>query len=268
MMDIYLASFVTIANRCKKKDETEEQFHRRISNVFLLTSFWEVYRENGEMKYPFWVFQKRHMLDSGAFSFINGRNNSLEQPNWDEYTERYAEYINKTNQKYFFELDIDLCVGLKKVETLRARLEKLTNKQCIPVWHKYRGKKYWHRMIAEYPYVGIGSFGFRANEYKPQQYHFMKWFIQTAHEQDCKVHGLGFTKMNRIFDIPFDSVDSTSWKGGRYGTAYRFIRREDGKLSLQNVRAGKNQRGKSSFELDLYGFNQWVRFQRYAEKYL
>lgn len=113
------------------------------------------------------------MLDSGAFSYINSKNTN--NVNWDEYIESYAEFINNHNIKLFMELDIDSVVGIKEVERLRNKLERLTNKQCIPVWHKSRGKDYWLKMIKEYDYVAIG--GIVTKEIKPSEYKYFHWFI-------------------------------------------------------------------------------------------
>lgn len=83
------------------------------------------------------------LLDSGAFSFLS---NSAKEVDWDEYVEDYARFINKYNINLFFEVDIDPLVGLKEVERLRAKLEALTGKKPIPVWHKSRGKDYFIKM--------------------------------------------------------------------------------------------------------------------------
>ena len=80
-----------------------------------------------------------YLIDSGAFTFMQGTHK--EDINWDEYIEQYADFINRWDVKLFFELDIETIVGLPEVERLRAKLEKLTNKRCIPVWHIQRGKE-------------------------------------------------------------------------------------------------------------------------------
>jgi hypothetical protein len=51
---------------------------------------------------------------------------------WDDYVEDYGKFINKYDVKNFFELDIDTIVGLKEVERLRERLEKITMPNPIP----------------------------------------------------------------------------------------------------------------------------------------
>ena len=72
------------------------------------------------------------LLDSGAFTFMQGTSTT---PNFDEYAERYAEFINRNKIQKYFELDIDSVVGYEKVKKIRKRLEQLTGRQCIPVWH-------------------------------------------------------------------------------------------------------------------------------------
>ena len=48
------------------------------------------------------------MLDSGAFIFMMDSKTAV---NWDEYLERYADFINRNRIDKFFELDIDVVVG-------------------------------------------------------------------------------------------------------------------------------------------------------------
>ena len=202
---------------------------------------------------------KLFMLDSGAFSYINGKNTN--NVNWDEYIESYAEFINNHNIKLFMELDIDSVVGIKEVERLRNKLERLTNKQCIPVWHKSRGKDYWLKMIKEYDYVAIG--GIVTKEIKPSEYKYFHWFIRQAHKNNCKVHGLGFTNLKGIREYKFDSVDSTSWlSGNRFGAVHKF----NGK-TIEEISKQPGQRVKAT-EVAINNFREWVKFQKYADRYL
>ena len=199
------------------------------------------------------------ILDSGAFSYLNGKNTN--NVNWDEYIEDYAKFINNHNVKLFIELDIDSVVGIKEVERLRNKLERLTNKQCIPVWHKSRGKDYWLKMIKEYDYVAIG--GLVTREIKPSEYKYFHWLISKAHENNCKVHGLGFTNLKGIEEYNFDSVDSTSWiSGNKFGSVYRFNGRTMEKVSKQPGQRVITQKTIRN------NFKEWVKFSIYADKYL
>lgn len=116
------------------------------SDIYLLSSFWE--HKSG--RYGSYVLQQKHILDSGAFSAFSGKNNGLD---WDSYIRKYADFILKNNIQKFFELDIDVVVGLRKVEYYRRYLEDKTGRKPIPVWHASRKRDYFLRMCEEYPYV-------------------------------------------------------------------------------------------------------------------
>lgn len=205
---------------------------------------------------------KFFLLDSGAFTFMS---NSKKQVNWDEYVKKYANFINENNIKYFFELDIDNIVGIKEVERLRKKLEKLTNKKCIPVWHKSRGLDYWKKMVKDYDYVAIG--GIVTKEIKQQDYKYFLPLLKIAKDNNCKVHGLGFTNLKSLSKYPFYSADSTSWKSGnRFGTLYIF---KDNKLV--QIKKPKNKRIVTNEKygmVEKFVFDEWVKFQEYADKYL
>ena len=201
------------------------------------------------------------MLDSGAFTFMN---NCKTDVDFDEYLTKYIEFINKHDIQYFFELDVDVIVGLEEVERLRKRLETETGKKCIPVWHRSRGKENFIEMCKEYDYVAIG--GIVTREIKPQDYPYFKWFIDTAHSYGCKIHGLGFTNLKGLYIYDFDSVDSTSWvAGGKFGTLYHFNGRE-----MKQVDTGNRKRRKdlSTDPINRHNYYEWVKFQEFADKYL
>ena len=197
------------------------------------------------------------MLDSGAFTFMNNLKTEID---WNLYVEQYADFINKYNIDKFIELDIDIVVGLKEVEKLRNKLEKLTNKKCIPVWHRTRGKDYWNRITKEYNYVAIGGFAIktiRQNDYK-----YISWFLDIAKQNKCKVHGLGFTNLEGLKKYKFYSVDSTAWiYGNRAGFIYIF----NGNTMIKKKVDGKRLKGK---EAAIHNFSEWIKFQKYAEKNL
>jgi len=147
------------------------------------------------------------LLDSGAFSFLTG----TQIPDIDLYLEDYARFIKDNNIKQYFEMDIDSIVGLPKVEEYRKYLEKETGVPSIPVWHLSRGKEYFIRMCREYSYIALG--GIASKEYGSKLYKYFPWFIKTAHENNCEIHGLGYTGKG-LLKYRFDSVDSTSWLAG------------------------------------------------------
>lgn len=229
---------------------------------YILESFYYAYKDGLEELIP--VFGD-FLLDSGAFTFMQ---NSKKHVDWNEYLEQYAEFINTHNVDKFFELDIDSVVGYDNVIELRGKLERLTGKQSIPVWHISRGKDEFLKMCEEYPYVALGGIvgaGKGSKTYK--RYHTaFPWFIQEAHKRNAKIHGLGFTSLQGITKYHFDSVDSTAWTtGNRFGYAYAF----DGKtMTKTDSPAGTRCPKEKVRELAVNNFIEWCKFQKYAEIHL
>lgn len=201
-----------------------------------------------------------YLLDSGAFTFMTGK--AGKEIIWEEYVDRYADYINSNNVEKFFELDIDVLTSYEEVKKLRARLEKKTGKKCIPVWHKSRGKDEFLHMADEYPYVALG--GIVSKEWSTEEYRYFPWFIQNAHHRKAKIHGLGFTQLKYLSQYHFDSVDSTAWtSGNRFGIVYEF----NGETMVRHMRKdkGKTFRIADARGVALHNFSEWIKFQKYAE---
>lgn len=198
------------------------------------------------------------LLDSGAFTFMQ---NSNIKADWDEYVERYADFINRNKIEKYFELDIDSVVGYDEVKKLRNKLEKLTNRPSIPVWHRTRGKTEFERLCDEYSYVAIGGLvSDMASEYSRKYWKYFPWFIRTAHKKGAKIHALGFTSLEGIKRYHFDSVDSTAWTAGnRFGYIYYF----DGK-TMKKKDAPEGMRISSPREAALINYCEWIKYQKYA----
>lgn len=220
----------------------------------ILESFYYINDETKAM-IPYY---KDFLLDSGAFTFMQ---NTKTKINWDEYVERYAKFIKDNNIKHFFELDIDSIVGIKEVERLRNKLETLSERKCIPVWHKSRGLEYWKKMCKEYDYIAIG--GIVTKEIKATEYDIFIPLLKIAKENNCKVHGLGFTRIPLLKKYHFYSVDSTAWTtGNRFGHIYKFKNGE-----MLKIDKPKGLRVKSQITA-VNNFTEWVKFSEWAEKYL
>lgn len=195
------------------------------------------------------------MLDSGAFTFFS----SGKHVDWNEYIKKYADFITRNDVKLFFELDIDSLVGYENVLLLRKKLESLTNRKCIPVWHKSRGLDEFVKMCKEYDYVALG--GIVAKEITQKEYKYFPKLIKIAHENGAKIHGLGFTNLVGLTKYHFDSVDSTSWvSGNRFGSIYKF----NGKTMVKYDKK-EGQRLSDSRKVAVHNFNEWVKFAEYAK---
>jgi len=226
------------------------------SKIMILESFYYVSNWMDDFIKNHWNF----LLDSGAFTFM-GNVRKGDNIDWDEYLSNYIDYINKLDIKLFFELDIDLIVGIKEVERLRLRLEKETNKKSIPVWHKERGIDYWNKMVDEYDYVAIG--GIVSNEIKRKEYPIFTNLLNIAFKSSCKVHGLGFTNMKGLSNYKFHSVDSTAWTyGNRGGFLYHFNGKKVIKIDKPK---GTKLEAKA---VAVHNFNEWIKFQNYAKNNL
>lgn len=198
------------------------------------------------------------LIDSGAFTFIQ----NSPRADWDAYIEQYAEFINLYKIEKFFELDIDKIVGLKEVRRLTAKLESLTGKQAIPVWHVSRGKDDFLQMCKDYKYAAVG--GYVSKDVPRDKFErAFPWLINEAHKAGCKLHGLGYTPLDiskRAFK--FDSVDSTSWvAGNRFGHVYLF---DPCAGVMKQYHKPKGTRVKN-LETAWHNFNEWVKFQQYLK---
>ena len=195
------------------------------------------------------------LLDSGAFTFRKKSNNV----NWNNYIDGYIKFINEYNVDYFFELDIDNIVGYENVLVLRKKLEQGTGKQCIPVWHKSRGIENYIELCQTYNYIALGS----STKFKDKENHtFLRHLLSVARQNNCKVHGLGFTsKMIKKYD--FYSVDSTTWDGYRYGSLYRF---KNGDINYIKPPKGKGLTRDYRI-VTQNNFAEWCKYQKYLDNY-
>lgn len=134
-------------------------------------------------------------------------------------------------------MDIDCVVGLQKVEYYRKQIEDAIGVPPIVCWHANRGADYWIKSCEEYPYVALGTTTasnagkkIRAN---PKILH---WFINHAHKNNAKIHGLGFTKIPMLSELKFDSVDSTTWLGAQYGYIYKYKNNTIKQISIRGFK--------------------------------
>ncbi len=197
------------------------------------------------------------LLDSGAYSYMNGADVTLEA--MQAYVERYIQFIIKNNIRYFFEIDVDNIFGLDMVEYWRGLIEKRTGRQCIPVWHKGRGVGYWERMCAGYGYVAIGGL---VSHVRKQEYEGIKKLISYANDRGVKVHGLGFTKTRTLHEYGWYSVDSSTWNIGaaRGQQIYSFR-----KGIMHQRKIDKDGRRVDIARLMAHNMVEWTRYQRFME---
>jgi hypothetical protein len=239
-MKIYLAGLVSL-----NKELIQESKYK-------LESFFYI---KDKMK-PF--LDNNFLLDSGAFTFMNS--NKKNKIDWNSYIDKYINYINLNNIKYFFELDLDSIIGYNEVKKITKYIESKTNKQCIPVWHKDRGLDCWKGLIKDYNYVSVG--GIVSKEITKKNFKYLPKLINMAKEENTKVHGLGFTWVDYLEYVKFDTVDSTYWNyGNRFGFLFQF---QNGKMNEidrpRNTRLTKKSQ--------IHNYYEWIKFQKYADRNL
>lgn len=173
------------------------------------------------------------LVDSGAHSFQSGK-----RVNWEEYTKKYAKFIRENDCDKilgWFEMDVDMVIGYEKVLNLRSILNQST-KKIIPVWHKNRGIDEFKRMCHETKGEIVAVTGFKNEDIQDDQY---APFLKYAWKCGKKLHCLGMTRQKVMDKVPFDYVDSSSWKlSATFGSLKSWSEREH---KLKNV---PNTKGK------------------------
>lgn len=198
------------------------------------------------------------LLDSGAFTFMNGG----KAQNLEEYVDRYARFVNEYAIKKFFELDVELVVGWERYQLLNARLLSLTHRKPIPVFHKNRGMEWFKKAVQEYDYIAYGGIACDRKSMKKFEFDVIPYFIDLAHEQGCKIHGLGFTSTSMYDKIKFDTVDSTTWSmGGRMGNLCYFT----GTQMRQYYPSKTGMKPKDTAAINKFNFEEWCKYQQYME---
>jgi hypothetical protein len=149
---------------------------------------------------------------------------------------------------------------------MRARLEQLTGKPCIPVWHRSRGIEYWRSICRDYKYVSFSASGKnKSSEWvrTPAGVRAMRGLIDTAKTAGASVHALGYTNLRTLPLLKPTSVDSTSWlMGNRGGFLYFFT---GSAIVKRDKPPGTRLKAR---EVAIHNFFEWVKFQRYAEQHL
>jgi hypothetical protein len=248
MIKIFLAGVYPVKENWK---------YAKWGEVNILESFFACRKNNFIHELLKHIVPENFLLDSGAFTFMMNISGA-KKIDWDLYIKEYADFILMYKIKLFFELDIDVIVGLSEVERLRNKLEKLVGRQCIPVWHKSRGKQYWLDMVRDYKYIAIG--GVVAKEIKKNEMIFLPWFIDQAHKNNVKVHGLGIVNEKIMKMFRFDSVDSTAWI---YGNKMGFVFYFNGQGLVKKYIVGDKRI--DALTVATHNFNEWVKFARYME---
>ena len=197
------------------------------------------------------------LLDSGAFTFMNTVKGSV---NWNEYIDKYISFIKENGVQHYFELDIDVIVGYEEVKRIRAKIERETGVQSIPVWHKSRGVEEFKRLVNDYDYIAIG--GFAIKHIKKNEYPIIKRMVEYAYNKGVKVHGLGFTPKD-VTRYKFYSVDSTTWLScRRFGSLFKY---ENGNMRMVTPQNHGTKKDRQR-EIEIITIKEWIKYQKYLNR--
>ena len=249
-MRLYLAGAIEHASRWENKSV--------LNGCNVLQSF-AYYKPGDEQYYP---LCKNILLDSGAFSIIS---NKKIKRDFDplEYVRSYGKFIKDNNIKYFFELDIESVCCFEVYKNCLHELQDITGKEPIYVFHKWRGLDYYKELVKQKDFIALGDVSVRSGSRK--LYGYFPWFIQEAHKNNCRVHGLAFTTFRDLQYMNFDSVDSTSWlNGSKYANPCRF----DGHIIRRYKMVRKdNVEIPTATTFEKHDFLEWKKLSQYFEQF-
>lgn len=258
-MRIYLSSFFEEPALAPKKGEDNKRYIELLENSHILASF-AYYKEGHERYYS---YCKSLLIDSGAFTFMVKSIKSGNKVNFDirAYCKKYANFIKQNDIENFIELDIEGAYGFDTYKDCLHMLQDITGKDPIYVFHKWRGMDYFKELVKKKNYICLGDVDVATRNSTQEKY--FSYFVEEAHRNNCKVHGLAFTQIDKLKHIPFDSVDSSTWtSGARFASPCRFDGHSLQKYNLKRT----NERELVHFSIvKEHDYLEWKKLQHYFD---
>lgn len=173
-------------------------------------------------------------VDSGAFTYqMDTKYHDYDAEHWESHIQKYLKWAERNKEHIFAiaNLDIEGLVGPELVTKWnREYFEPFMLRTGIPVcfvYHDGLSDYSWNDYCKRYPYVGFSSVNTHGEALDMNDY---REYLRTAEKYDTLVHGFGMTKIKELSELPYYTVDSTTWKVGmRYGKLIIF----DGKKVRQ-----------------------------------
>ena len=162
-------------------------------------------------------------IDSGAYTYTNDpKFSDYTIKQWESHIEKYLSWAEK-NKEYIFgmaSLDIEFLVGAEQVKAWnRKYFEPFMLRTGIPVcfvWHDEEAYDTWEQHCQRYPYVGLTAVNNQNAESMGTAYYVN--MLKVAEKYNTVVHGMGMTRTGMLTQLPFYTVDSTTWLVGlQYG---------------------------------------------------
>lgn len=235
--------------------ESEDFINKlNLQELSILQSF--PYMNDNKLKYISKC--KNFILDSGAFTMMNNKRKNFDVI---EYSKKYGDFIKRNNINDFFEFDIDGIYGLDIYKDCLHIIQDITGKDPIRVFHTWRGIDYYKQLVKIKDRIAIG--GLAVKQIRSADYDIFIELLQIAHNNNCKVHGLGITGGSNLRRYNFDSIDSSRWIMAR-------------RFALAQIYDGHNikavdicETGKSYKDehIMLHNFEYWEKYSKYLEQF-
>jgi hypothetical protein len=256
-MKLYLSGVIECKNDFKEKGGLIDFVE--FNKLHILQTFYDV--KDGDEFY----FDKcaDFLMDSGAFSVMNSKA-QRNKFNPLEYAKKYGEYVRKHNIDQFIELDIDGVFGIDVYKDCLHCLQDTSGKDPLRVFHMWRGKEYFQELTKVKDRICIG--GIAIKHIKESDYVMFDWMLEEAHENNCKIHGLGIGSSELIRKHDFDSVDSARWLTSmQFGHLYRFNGHELCKYpGSEGCKEGEHLTRKFSAWRAL---KEWAEYSKYLDAF-
>ena len=163
----------------------------------------------------------RLMIDSGAHTYQNDpKYADVSVEEWENHLQKYLKWAENHKDAIFAiaSFDFENIVDPAIVDMWNKKyFEPFMLKTGIPVcfvWHQ-NSYQTWEYYCKRYPYVGFSSVNTEGVAIDLSEY---REKLKVAENNDCLVHGFGMTRTNMLTELPFYTVDSTTWLVGlQYG---------------------------------------------------
>jgi len=150
-------------------------------------------------------------LDSGAFSaFTQGHEIKIDE---------YCKWISSNEEYISVYANLDV-IGNQVLTRENQTFMESRGLSPLPVFHVGSGLKEFRRLCEKYEYVAIGGMVPYMKRVSAIWSTLVKIFEIGVNN---KLHGFGCTNQKVLFNMPWYSVDSTTWlSGARYGEVCLF----------------------------------------------
>lgn len=216
----YKATFELIYSGVESEGYYDALYNCGIRNF--LMSYHYLQKSHINMEKRFGGKSVRLFIDSGAHTYQNDpKYAEVTIEEWEKHLQKYLRWVEK-NKEFIFAIasfDFEAVVGAEKVdEWNRKYFEPFMLRTGIPVcfvWHQDSAHT-WEEYCERYPYVGFSSVNIVSGESIDLTEYKNK--LRIAEKHGSVVHGFGMTRTGMLTELPFYSVDSTTWMVGlQYG---------------------------------------------------